>query len=134
VFEICDAVWRGIGNVPASGMGLKKEFQAFDAAKKILLDQGSGEKISHSMFSDIILPLFDNPELARQDDGATLVMPEGKLAFSTDSYVVDPIFFPGEILGILLSTEPLMIFPCAGLSPFISQWDSYLKRVLQSRI
>jgi hydrogenase expression/formation protein HypD len=34
VFEICDATWRGIGNIPASGMGLKKEFRAFDAGLK----------------------------------------------------------------------------------------------------
>ncbi|MBA3009246.1 MAG: hydrogenase expression/formation protein HypE, partial [Proteobacteria bacterium] len=61
---------------------------------KILLDHGSGGKISHSMFSEMILPLFDNPELAKQDDGATLNIGENKLAFSTDSYVVDPIFFP----------------------------------------
>ncbi len=49
----------------------------------------------------MILPLFDNAELARQDDGAVLDISEGKLAFSTDSYVVDPIFFPGGNIGDL---------------------------------
>ena len=72
---------------------------------KILLDHGSGGKVSHAMFSDMILPLFDNPELARQDDGAVLDMVKdlngGRLAFSTDSYVVDPIFFPGGNIGDL---------------------------------
>ncbi len=67
----------------------------------ILLDHGSGGKISHAMFSDLILPLFNNPELAKQDDGAVLDLPKGKLAFSTDSYVVDPIFFPGGNIGDL---------------------------------
>lgn len=38
VFEITDAVWRGIGNIPASGMGLKSEFSAFDAALKFSMD------------------------------------------------------------------------------------------------
>lgn len=67
----------------------------------ILLDHGSGGKVSHAMFSDLILPLFDSPELARQDDGAVLDVPKGRLAFSTDSYVVDPIFFPGGNIGDL---------------------------------
>jgi hydrogenase expression/formation protein HypE len=69
--------------------------------EKILLDHGSGGKISHSMFSDMILPLFHNKELAKQDDGAVFDIPEGKLAFSTDSYVVDPIFFPDGNIGDL---------------------------------
>jgi hydrogenase expression/formation protein HypD len=38
VFELCDAVWRGIGKIPASGMSLKDEFKAFDAAKKFNMD------------------------------------------------------------------------------------------------
>ncbi len=72
---------------------------------KILLDHGSGGKVSHAMFSDLILPLFDNPELAKQDDGAVLDVIKdfgpGRLAFSTDTYVVDPIFFPGGDIGDL---------------------------------
>ncbi|WP_022664921.1 hydrogenase expression/formation protein HypE [Desulfospira joergensenii] len=70
---------------------------------KVLLDHGSGGKVSHAMFSDLILPLFNNPELAKQDDGAVmdLDLKGGRLAFSTDSYVVDPIFFPGGNIGDL---------------------------------
>lgn len=67
----------------------------------ILLDHGSGGKVSHALLSDLVLPLFDAPELARQDDGAVLEVPAGRLAFSTDSYVVDPIFFPGGNIGDL---------------------------------
>ncbi len=77
--------------------------------EKILLDHGSGGKISHAMFSDLILPLFKNEELSKQDDGAILDFGlnfgldagGSKLAFSTDSYVVDPIFFPGGNIGDL---------------------------------
>ncbi|MDD9301784.1 MAG: hydrogenase expression/formation protein HypE [Desulfobacter sp.] len=68
---------------------------------KVLLDHGSGGKVSHAMFSDLILPLFDNPELSKQDDGAVFDVVQGKMAFSTDSYVVDPIFFPGGNIGDL---------------------------------
>ncbi|MCG8565307.1 MAG: hydrogenase expression/formation protein HypE [Desulfobacterales bacterium] len=69
----------------------------------VLLDHGAGGKASHAMFARQILPAFNNPELARQDDGAALSLPglEGKLAFSTDTYVVDPIFFPGGNIGDL---------------------------------
>ena len=69
--------------------------------KIIQLDHGSGGKLSHSMFTDMILPLFKNKILSRQDDGAVLDVEKGRIAFSTDSYVVDPIFFPGGNIGDL---------------------------------
>ena len=65
----------------------------------VLLDHGAGGKASHAMFAEMILPLFENAHLARQDDGAVFDVPAGKLAFSTDSYTVDPIFFPAGISG-----------------------------------
>jgi hydrogenase expression/formation protein HypE len=70
-------------------------------ADKILLDHGSGGKISHSLTRDLLLPAFDNPALAMLDDGAILQMGGGRIAFSTDSYVVDPLFFPGGGIGDL---------------------------------
>jgi hydrogenase expression/formation protein HypE len=68
---------------------------------KILLDHGSGGKISHTMIAEMMLPAFDNPILARLNDGAELRIGDERLAFSTDSYVVDPIFFPGGNIGDL---------------------------------
>jgi len=68
---------------------------------KILLDHGSGGKISHSLTADLLLPTFDNPALATLDDGADLNIAGGRIAFSTDTYVVDPIFFPGGGIGDL---------------------------------
>jgi len=68
---------------------------------KILLDHGSGGKISHSLTKDLLLPAFDNPALAMLDDGALLKVPGTRIAFSTDTYVVDPIFFPGGGIGDL---------------------------------
>ncbi|MCP3943918.1 MAG: hydrogenase expression/formation protein HypE [Desulfobacteraceae bacterium] len=88
---------------------------------KILLDHGSGGKISHSMFSELILPVFNNPELAKQDDGAILMLGEEKLAFSTDSYVVDPIFFPGGNIGDLAINGTINDIAMCGATPrFIS--------------
>ncbi len=67
----------------------------------ILLDDGSGGKASHNLIKDLVLPAFDNPVLNRLDDGAVVTVGEQRLAFSTDSYVVDPIFFPGGCIGDL---------------------------------
>jgi hydrogenase expression/formation protein HypE len=68
---------------------------------KILLDHGSGGKIANQLIADMMLPAFDNPFLAQGNDGAILNLASGRLAFSTDSYVVDPIFFPGGNIGDL---------------------------------
>ncbi len=88
---------------------------------KVLLDHGSGGKISHSMFSELILPLFDNPELAKQDDGAILTVGAGQLAFSTDSYVVEPIFFPGGNIGDLAVNGTINdVSMCGAVPKYIS--------------
>ncbi|MBI5552585.1 MAG: hydrogenase expression/formation protein HypE [Desulfobacterales bacterium] len=68
---------------------------------KILLDHGSGGKLAHQLMIDLLLPLFDNPLLAPLHDGAVFDVAAGRLAFSTDSFVVDPIFFPGGDIGDL---------------------------------
>jgi hydrogenase expression/formation protein HypE len=69
--------------------------------EKILLDHGSGGKISHSLTTDLFLPAFDNPILADLHDGAILEINGQRLAFSTDTYTVDPLFFPGGSIGDL---------------------------------
>ncbi len=69
--------------------------------KTILLDHGSGGKASHRLIKELLLPAFRNPVLDQLGDGAVLDRPEGRLAFSTDTFVVDPIFFPGGDIGDL---------------------------------
>ena len=68
---------------------------------KILLDHGSGGKISHRLTTEMLLPVFDNPILAELNDGAIFELNGMRMAFSTDSYTVDPIFFPGGNIGDL---------------------------------
>jgi hydrogenase expression/formation protein HypE len=68
---------------------------------KILLDHGAGGKMAHRLTAELLLPMFDNPLLAPLHDGAVFDVPAGRLAFSTDSFVVDPIFFPGGNIGDL---------------------------------
>lgn len=69
--------------------------------KEIVLAHGSGGKLSHQLLSKIILPQFQNELLAPLHDGAIFSLGETRLAFSTDSYVVSPIFFPGGDIGKL---------------------------------
>jgi hydrogenase expression/formation protein HypE len=68
---------------------------------KILLDHGSGGKVAHGLTTELLLPMFDNPMLAQLHDGAIFESGAGRLAFSTDTFVVDPIFFPGGDIGDL---------------------------------
>ncbi len=67
----------------------------------ILLDHGSGGKASHDLIADLMLPLFDNPILSQLHDGAILDINGQRMAFSTDTFVVDPIFFPEGSIGDL---------------------------------
>ena len=69
--------------------------------KKILLDHGSGGIASQELISQVFLKHLDNSILASLEDSAVMDNHPGKLAFSTDSYVVDPIFFPGGDIGTL---------------------------------
>ena len=70
------------------------------AKDKITLAHGAGGKISQELMEEIILPEFGNPQLNELHDGAILNM-EGQIAFTTDSYVVRPLFFPGGNIGKL---------------------------------
>ncbi len=69
--------------------------------KEIVLAHGSGGRLSHQLISKMIIPQFANELLAPLHDGAIFSLGEGRVAFSTDSYVVSPIFFPGGDIGKL---------------------------------
>ena len=69
--------------------------------KKILLSHGSGGKLSFNLIKKLFLPNFNNPYLKRLDDGAVLDIEGLKLAYTTDSYTVDPLFFKGGNIGEL---------------------------------
>jgi hydrogenase expression/formation protein HypE len=67
----------------------------------ILLDHGSGGKMSSAMIRNLMLPVFENPILSKLNDGANLEINGVRLAFSTDTYTVSPLFFPGGSIGDL---------------------------------
>lgn len=69
--------------------------------EEILLGHGSGGKLTAQLIEKILLPAFRNPALEALDDQAILWVNGSRLAFTTDSYVVTPIFFPGGDIGEL---------------------------------
>ncbi|MDQ2902926.1 MAG: hydrogenase expression/formation protein HypE [Chloroflexota bacterium] len=71
--------------------------------EKITLSHGSGGKSTHNLIEGVIAPAFSNPMLDPMDDAATFAI-EGtdqRMAFTTDTYVVSPLFFPGGDIGKL---------------------------------
>ncbi len=68
---------------------------------RVLLAHGGGGKLSQQLIEKIFLPEFFNPELAARHDGAVLRIGGSRLAFTTDSYVVRPLVFPGGTIGDL---------------------------------
>ncbi len=67
----------------------------------VQLSHGSGGKMMSQLIDQLFLWAFDNENLKQLDDQAVLTMNDGRLAFSTDSFVIDPIFFPGGDIGEL---------------------------------
>jgi hydrogenase expression/formation protein HypE len=67
----------------------------------ILLDHGHGGKLSHDLIREVILPAFNHPLLSMQDDGAVFQIGKDRFAFTTDSFVISPLFFPGGNIGDL---------------------------------
>lgn len=67
----------------------------------ILLAHGSGGSMMHDLIRDLFHAEFDNPILRQGNDQALLDNPGGRLAFTTDSYVVQPVVFPGGTIGEL---------------------------------
>ena len=67
---------------------------------RVLLAHGSGGKLSHDLIEKSFIPAFGNSILNKLDDSAVFEL-SGRLAFTTDSFIVSPIFFPGGDIGKL---------------------------------
>jgi len=65
------------------------------------MGHGSGGRLSANLLRDVFLPLFSNPVLDCLDDQAVIEIGGARLAFTTDSFVVQPLFFPGGDIGSL---------------------------------
>ncbi len=83
---------------------------------KILLAHGSGGKLAHELVEKSFLKALANPFLAKLDDSAVFNL-SGRLAFTTDSYVVSPIFFPGGDIGKLAVCGTVNDLAMSGAKP-----------------
>jgi len=72
-----------------------------DEYPRVLLAHGGGGRLTQNLIERLLLPSFNNPLLAPLHDGALLDIDGRRLAFTTDSYVVQPPFFPGGDIGRL---------------------------------
>lgn len=70
-------------------------------SQQITLDHGAGGEASRDLVREMVLKRLDNEFLRRLDDSAVVELTGGRFALTTDSYVVDPIFFPGGDIGSL---------------------------------
>jgi hydrogenase expression/formation protein HypE len=72
-----------------------------DGGGQIVLAHGGGMRMTQRLLEEVFYPAFGNEALDARHDGAALTAPSGRLAFTTDSYVVHPLFFPGGSIGEL---------------------------------
>ncbi|MDH5525132.1 MAG: hydrogenase expression/formation protein HypE [Desulfobulbaceae bacterium] len=83
----------------------------------IQLAHGSGGRLSARLIESMFLPRFGNETLNKLEDQALLDLPAGRLAFTTDSFVVDPIFFPGGDIGDLAVNGTVNDICMSGATP-----------------
>lgn len=87
--------------------------------ERITLSHGSGGKSTHNLIEGVIAPAFSNPLLDPMDDAATFAI-DGtgqRMAFTTDTYVVSPLFFPGGDIGKLAVHGTINDLAMAGAEP-----------------
>lgn len=87
------------------------------AYDRILLAHGGGGSLSGRLIREIFLPAFENPTLSRLGDSAHVELGTGRLAFTTDAYVVSPPFFPGGDIGTLAVAGTVNDLAVAGAIP-----------------
>ena len=88
------------------------------ATDRVLLGHGSGGKLTADLIERLIVPAFANPALDALDDAAVVAVDGGgRIAFTTDSYVVSPVFFPGGDIGELAVNGTINDLAVAGAQP-----------------
>ena len=85
--------------------------------KNILLAHGSGGKMTQELIRNVFLKRFNNPILNIQSDASLLRINNQLLSFTTDSYVIDPLFFPGGDIGKLAVCGTVNDLSVSGANP-----------------
>ena len=84
---------------------------------KILLGHGSGGSLTHDLISSLFIKHFSNPILDVQGDSALLEISSWEISMTTDSFVVDPLFFPGGDIGKLAIAGTVNDIAVSGAMP-----------------
>lgn len=84
---------------------------------QILLGHGSGGVLSRELIKNLFIKYFNNDILINQSDSSTLVLLGSTISFTTDSFVVDPIFFPGGDIGKLAVCGTVNDLAVSGAKP-----------------
>ena len=87
------------------------------ARESILLGHGSGGRMSGDLLRNVLLPALHNPVLERLDDQAIVDIGGSRIAFTTDSFVVKPLFFPGGDIGTLAVNGTVNDLAMGGAQP-----------------
>ena len=85
--------------------------------KTIVMGHGSGGKLTAQLIQDLFLPAFNNEYLNKLDDQAVFQAGSSRLAFTTDSFVVTPLFFPGGNIGELAVNGTVNDLAMSGARP-----------------
>ena len=85
--------------------------------EKILLSHGNGGRMMHNLIENLFLKHFANPVLNEQTDAALLRTETPEIAFTTDSFVIDPLFFPGGNIGKLAVCGTVNDLAVSGADP-----------------
>ncbi len=100
--EATGGVMHGVGGGHLRGLvQVRRREVAGMKDERVQLAHGSGGKLSHDLVTKVMLPAFANEVLAELHDGARINIQGTRLAFTTDSYVVKPLFFAGGDIGKL---------------------------------
>ncbi len=83
----------------------------------IVMGHGGGGKLGNELVEHLFLPAFRNPALENLGDAAVLDLPAGRVAMSTDSFVVQPLFFPGGSIGELAINGTVNDLAVSGAEP-----------------
>src|SRR4030042_2093754 len=85
--------------------------------ERIVLGHGSGGRLSRALLERVILPALGDSAPRTLDDSANVEIGPGSLAFTTDSYVVRPLFFPGGDIGRLAVCGTVNDLAMGGAAP-----------------
>ncbi|HEX4283569.1 MAG TPA: hydrogenase expression/formation protein HypE [Terracidiphilus sp.] len=83
----------------------------------IVMGHGGGGKLGNELVEHLFLPAFRNPALENLGDAAVIELGSGKIAMSTDSFVVQPLFFPGGSIGALAVNGTVNDLAVSGAEP-----------------